>query len=165
MKKIRVFILAVLFLISSGIGIYLLWQDKLVSEDFIGLPEAPSLNEEEVVVLPNNNDVPVVTNSPDVVLKPEVEPIVLPKLVIYYGEQCPHCRIVENYIEDEGIGKDFDIEMKEVSQSEDNKSELIKRVEYCNIKGPIGVPFLWDGQACYSGDEDIVDYLRTKTNR
>jgi|GEM_PF-1502548 glutaredoxin len=165
MKKIRVFILAVLFLISSGIGIYLLWQDKLVSEDFIGLPEAPSLNEEEVVVLPNNNDVPVVTNSPDVVLKPEVEPIVLPKLVIYYGEQCPHCRIVENYIEDEGIGKDFDIEMKEVSQNEDNKSELIKRAEYCNIKGPIGVPFLWDGQACYSGDEDIVDYLRTKTNR
>lgn len=165
MKKIKVFILAVLFLISSGIGAYLLWQDKTASEDFIGLPETPSIAEEEAVVLPDNNDVPVVTDNPDVVLKPEVEPIVLPKLVIYYGEQCPHCRIVEKFIEEESMGKEFDIEMKEVSQNEDNKAELIKRAEYCNVKGPIGVPFLWEGQSCYSGDGDIIDYLRSKTNR
>ncbi len=86
-------------------------------------------------------------------------------LVLYYGNTCPHCKVVEEYISQNGLEGKLDISQKEVYQNQNNNNELIERAKTCGINlNGLGVPLLWDGadSKCYEGDKAIIDFLKQK---
>ncbi|MDD4409762.1 MAG: hypothetical protein PHW52_03885 [Candidatus Pacebacteria bacterium] len=85
-------------------------------------------------------------------------------LVLYYGNTCPHCKIVEKYIEDNSLRETMKIVDKEIHDDK-NLGELNERASICGISSSsIGIPFLWSEGRCYVGDEEIINYLKNKVN-
>jgi len=90
-----------------------------------------------------------------------------PDLVFYWGEGCPHCQKVEDYIKANNINQKLKITSKEVYQNQDNQKDLANTVsQYCpdlNQDG-IGVPLAFDpsSKKCIQGDQPIIDFLSQK---
>ncbi|MEI7452227.1 MAG: glutaredoxin domain-containing protein [Candidatus Falkowbacteria bacterium] len=85
------------------------------------------------------------------------------KLVLYYSTTCPHCKIVEQYMDENKIQAKSGIVMKEVSGDKANAQELVAKAVTCNIsQNDLGVPFLWNDGKCLVGDKDIVDFFKTQ---
>lgn len=81
--------------------------------------------------------------------------------VLYYGNGCPHCAEVEDFIKNNTF--DFSIEKKEVYQNKTNTEEFNK---VCAKEGISlmnrGVPFLYSENECFIGDKQIISYLTSK---
>ena len=81
--------------------------------------------------------------------------------VLYYGNGCPHCAEVEDFIKNNTF--DFSIEKKEVYQNKANTEEFNK---VCAKEGISlmnrGVPFLYSENECFIGDKQIISYLTSK---
>ncbi len=85
------------------------------------------------------------------------------QIVLYYGEGCPHCKIVDDYIEENKIGEKVSFVRKEVYYDQENQEELVRRARECSVSDDsIGVPFLWDGKTCLIGDQDIINFFKDK---
>ena len=85
-------------------------------------------------------------------------------IILFYGDGCPHCKIVEEFIMQSQADKKIAITQKEVYRNSDNSAELGVKAEACGLAtDSIGVPFLWDGEGkCYIGDQDIIEFLKQK---
>jgi glutaredoxin len=87
------------------------------------------------------------------------------QIILYYGDGCPHCAIVEDYIKENNIKEKLSFEEKEVYYNQNNANDLAQKAQICGIStGSIGVPFLWDGSECYVGDQDIINFFKQKIN-
>lgn len=85
------------------------------------------------------------------------------QIILFYGQGCPHCAIVDDYIETNNIKEKISFEEKEVYYNQANASELAQKAKSCGISiESIGVPFLWDGSMCYAGDQKIIDFFKRK---
>lgn len=102
-------------------------------------------------------------------LKERVSPAVNSQnseLVLYYGNTCPHCKVVEDYIAANNIGKKLEISQKEVFQDKANREEFTAKARICKLDMEnLGVPMLWDAKnaKCYEGDQPIIDFLKQKS--
>lgn len=80
-------------------------------------------------------------------------------LILYYGEGCPHCAIVESYLKSNP--PKFNIEKKEVYYNKNNQNDLMAKAKICGMPlNQIGVPFLWNGRECILGDQPIINYFK-----
>ena len=87
------------------------------------------------------------------------------QIVLFYGDGCPHCAIVEDYIKNNNIKERLSFEEKEVYYNQNNAKELEAKAKICGLAtDSIGVPFLWDGLKCYVGYQDIINFLNQKIN-
>ena len=87
------------------------------------------------------------------------------QITLFYGDGCPHCAIVEDYIKNNNIKERLSFEEKEVYYNQNNANDLAQKAQTCGIStNSIGVPFLWDGSRCYVGDQDIINFLNQKIN-
>ena len=80
----------------------------------------------------------------------------------YWGEGCPHCANVEEFIETWENKDKVQIDKKEVYKNQDNIALFKSRVEYCGLpNNQVGVPFLFtpDGE-CVVGDTPIIERLK-----
>lgn len=85
------------------------------------------------------------------------------KMILFYRDDCPHCKNVEAFIEKNNIKDKVDFEMKEVKENQDNALLLIKKAASCGLPtDQIGVPFFWDGFKCIVGDELINKFFEEK---
>jgi len=85
------------------------------------------------------------------------------QLILYYGQGCPHCARVEEFIEQNKVKEKIALEEKEVWYDSRNAKEMVERAKSCRIsENELGVPFLWDGQHCLIGDTDIIAFLKKK---
>ena len=83
-----------------------------------------------------------------------------PKMTFFYGDTCPHCKIVEKYFEDNGITAKYQITMKEVFNNTQNMVQLVEVSAKCGIaKDNVGVPVLYSRNKCYVGDADIIAFF------
>jgi len=81
------------------------------------------------------------------------------KLVLFYGDGCPHCALVEDYLKENP--PKFNLEKKEVYYNKINQQELVMRAKTCGLpQNEIGVPFLWTGSGCIIGDQPIINYFK-----
>lgn len=88
-------------------------------------------------------------------------------LILFYGEGCPHCLVVERYIEENEVTEKIDLQMKEVWGNEENHSLMMEKVKVCRLDNKsVGVPFLWDSgnSKCLMGDRNVINYLQSKVN-
>ena len=86
-------------------------------------------------------------------------------IVLFYGISCPHCALVNDFIQKNGIKEKVAFKEKEVYSNRSNAEELVATAEKCGIlQDSIGVPFLWDGSKCLIGDKDIIDFFEKKAD-
>ena len=84
-------------------------------------------------------------------------------LIFYYGDSCPHCAIVEEFLLQEKVEEKIKLTKKEVYKNTANTNELVEKAKACNLDTKnLGVPFLWDSGSCYLGDQDIINILKQK---
>lgn len=87
----------------------------------------------------------------------------LDQMIIFYGEGCPHCLIVDEYLEKNKVSDKLKFEHLEVYKNRDNAALLAESAKRCGIKSDqVGVPLLWNEGKCLVGDKDIVDFLKEK---
>jgi glutaredoxin len=89
-------------------------------------------------------------------------------LVLYYGDGCPHCKLVENYVAQNNLQAKLSLSEKEVWKNQANQNELIEKATICKLDlNSLGVPILWDAKEskCYEGDQPIIDFLKTQTGQ
>jgi glutaredoxin-related protein len=80
----------------------------------------------------------------------------------YYGETCPHCANVSEFLETWDKKDQFNIEKLEVYNNQENATSLGLRARECGYDTTqIGVPFVYtpDGQ-CIIGDTPIIEYFQ-----
>lgn len=84
-------------------------------------------------------------------------------IVLYYGDGCPHCAIVDEFVKENKVEEKVPHEKKEVYYNKKNADELASRAKTCGLPtNSIGVPFLWDGSQCFIGDKDIINFFKQK---
>lgn len=96
------------------------------------------------------------------------KPVVIPEISGYeyfWGDGCPHCKLVAEFMETwEGKDK-IKINKLEVWNNTKNASLMNERARVCNIKRTeMGVPFMItpDGK-CLAGDQPIIDHFKSLT--
>jgi len=86
-------------------------------------------------------------------------------IILFYGDGCPHCALVEEYVNQNGIETKVPFVKKEVYYNKQNANELAEQAKICGMPiDSIGVPFLWDGSRCLVGDQPIIDFFKQKVN-
>jgi glutaredoxin len=94
-----------------------------------------------------------------------VKPTPLPTgIVLFYGQGCPHCKDVEDFISQNKIEDKVKITRLEVWYNKNNQATLGEVVQKCGISASsVGVPFLYDGNGkCYIGEVDIPNFLKVQ---
>jgi glutaredoxin len=82
-------------------------------------------------------------------------------IILFYGDGCPHCAKVEEYLSKNNIKDKISFEEKEVYYNQSNAKELAEKAKICGLAtNSIGVPFLWDGEKCYIGDKDVIKFFK-----
>lgn len=125
-------------------------------------------NKNEIVSNPEiqNNQIDtgeVVTEDKKIESDSSVAPKTQEEIILFYGDGCPHCAIVEEFIKENKIDEKISFSQKEVYFNKQNSSKLVEKAQICGFDtDSIGVPFLWDGTGCLVGDQDIVDFFKLK---
>jgi len=84
--------------------------------------------------------------------------------VLFYGDGCPHCKNVDDFISENNIKDKVKFSSLEVWNNKDNQAILAQDIKKCEMNADeVGIPFLFDGvDKCYMGDEDVINYFKTK---
>lgn len=95
-------------------------------------------------------------------------------VILFYGADCPHCKIVEAFISDNKISEKVSFANLEIpfngktsSQLATNANLLIETAKKCNIdiSGGVSIPFLYDGAGkCFTGDVDVINFFKNAAN-
>ena len=94
-----------------------------------------------------------------------------PDLVFYWGNGCPHCKNVENWLDENNSDKKLKVNYKQVYQNINNQNELYNMAkQYCPDiinNGGIGVPVGFDpvNKKCIIGDTPIIEFLSDKLTK
>jgi glutaredoxin len=91
---------------------------------------------------------------------PQADPPTLPEAYEYYwGEGCPHCANVEEFLNTWENKDKVQVDKKEVYKDQDNINLFQSRVKYCELpNNQVGVPFLFTPEGeCVVGDTPIIN--------
>lgn len=94
-----------------------------------------------------------------------------PDLVFFWGNGCPHCENVEDWLKKNNVDNKLKINYKEVYYNKDNQTDLYNTAkQYCPEiieNGGIGVPTGFDPSTkkCLQGDTPIIDFLSSKLGK
>lgn len=84
-------------------------------------------------------------------------------IVYYYGKECPHCKDLEKFLEDNRIAEKVSYAKKEVWHNTKNSREMQSRADECKIeKLGMGVPFVWAEGECFVGGPDAEKFFKEK---
>ncbi len=83
--------------------------------------------------------------------------------VYYYGAECPHCKKINEFLEENKIAEKVTFAKKEVWHDSGNAKEMTKAAEQCGLdKKDIGVPFVFDNGTCLIGEPDVRKFFSDK---
>ncbi|MEI6529616.1 MAG: hypothetical protein WCN88_04485 [Candidatus Falkowbacteria bacterium] len=87
-----------------------------------------------------------------------------PEMILFFGDTCPHCKNVDDFISANDVRNKLKFQELEVYNNKDNAAQLAATAKKCEIdtSAGIGVPFFFDGTTCLQGDQPIIDFLQTK---
>ncbi len=87
------------------------------------------------------------------------------KIILFYGDGCPHCLKVEAFLEEKNASQKISFETKEVWNDSANRGLMMEKVKACQMNSAnIGVPFLWDGEngKCLIGEDQVMEFFQKK---
>jgi len=83
-------------------------------------------------------------------------------VLFYYGESCPHCKNIENYIKENNLDAKLIIFSREVYSNQSNQDELFHVAGLCKInRNMVGVPLMFYNGNCFIGDVDGIKLLKS----
>lgn len=83
--------------------------------------------------------------------------------VYFYGNTCPKCKDIQDFIDKNKIEEKVTIIKKEVYSNQSSALMLSKVAEKCGIpSSEIGVPFLYFEGKCLIGEPNIREFLSNK---
>jgi len=84
-----------------------------------------------------------------------------PKMIYFYGDTCPHCHDVLDYIAAKRIRDKLSFRELETYNNKNNTRLLITKAKLCKMSTAQGVPvpFFFDGENCYVGSDKIIEVL------
>ena len=87
-----------------------------------------------------------------------------PELILFYGDTCPHCKNVDDFISANGVRDKLKFQELEVYNNRANAQLLTFTAKKCNLDtvAGVGVPLFYDGATCLQGDQPIIDYFQSK---
>ena len=81
-------------------------------------------------------------------------------VILFYGQDCPHCKNVDDFLFQNNIEEKIKITHLEVYNNQNNQNILAQVIKKCGMQAnQVGVPFLWDGETCVVGDGSIIEYF------
>lgn len=84
-------------------------------------------------------------------------------LILFYGDTCPHCKQVDEFLSITPGADKLPISRLEVYNNTKNASLLAERAKACKLNlDSVGVPFLWTGTECFIGVEPIEVFLEAQ---
>lgn len=99
--------------------------------------------------------------------------LIMSQQILFYADECPHCKLVEEFINKNGLLPKMPMVMKEVTHDRKNGMDYVYIAKNCGILQTekqdgavvyrIEVPLLWTGKECVSGDLPIILYLQKQT--
>jgi hypothetical protein len=83
-------------------------------------------------------------------------------LILFYGEECPHCKDLEKFIADNNIGSKIIFEQLEVFHDKKASAFFVEKAKECGITNEktLGVPFFYARGKCLTGTPDIEEFLK-----
>lgn len=85
------------------------------------------------------------------------------RTILFYGDTCPHCKVLEQYMDENKINERMPIEKMEVYSNKDNANLMMEAVNRCFLsQDNVGVPFLWTENKCFVGGEEATNYFKVK---
>ncbi|MFA4999253.1 MAG: glutaredoxin domain-containing protein [Parcubacteria group bacterium] len=85
------------------------------------------------------------------------------EMVLYYTVTCPHCKNVEEFIDENEVSG---VTKKEISMSQVAADELYDRLVGCgeDVSQGLPVPVLWESGKCFVGEDEAINYLKGLTS-
>lgn len=81
----------------------------------------------------------------------------------FYSASCLHCATVNEYVSANHIKERFYYIEREVDNNSENIQLLQRIATQCGVgQADIAVPFFWDGQHCYQGSDEVINYLASQ---
>jgi len=84
-------------------------------------------------------------------------------IIYFYGDGCPHCKNVADFIAQNKIEEKVNFTKVEVWDNQENRKTFAEvALSKCGYaSNQIGVPFIYDGaNRCYMGDIDVIDFFK-----
>ncbi len=82
-------------------------------------------------------------------------------IILFYGQECPHCKDLEEWIKNNKIKEKISFTELEVYHNEENQNLIMEKARICDLdESSIGVPFLWTGETCLIGGEPIQQFFQ-----
>lgn len=92
-----------------------------------------------------------------------VTPTPLPDgIVFFYGDTCPHCKDVEDYIAANQIDQKLKYTSLEIFENQNNAALAYEVETGCKIdvSNGVEVPLVYDGSKCYLGAPDSINFFK-----
>lgn len=88
------------------------------------------------------------------------------EIIFFYGRECPHCKDVEKYIEDNNVAEKINFVQGEVYHNKSNAEFMVEKQKECPLADDMigAVPFLWTKDKCYLGQVEIIEFLKSEIN-
>lgn len=82
------------------------------------------------------------------------------QVILFYGEGCPHCATVKDFIKEQNIENKITLSEKEIYYSNENAIEFEEKARSCGLpQESMGVPMLWAENECFLGSPDITEFF------
>ncbi len=84
--------------------------------------------------------------------------------IYFYGEECPHCKRINEFLQSNDIASKFTFTKKEVWHSRTNSAQMKEKAEACGLDASkVGVPFIYtEGNKCFFGEPDVKKFFAEK---
>lgn len=84
------------------------------------------------------------------------------EMILFYGDTCPHCKKVAEYIDANNVRAKFKFQELEVYNNQANARLMSKYAVNCGMDTSLGlgVPFFFDGKNCLVGDQEIINFFQ-----
>lgn len=97
-------------------------------------------------------------------VQPPVKKVVTvpPGKILFFSKTCPHCAVVEQYISENNVQKKVYFVKRDITSDSEAYDLMPVIGQRCGIvESNLGVPLFWDGNKCYSGSDDIINYFNS----
>ena len=87
-------------------------------------------------------------------------------IVLFWGDGCPHCENVRNYLKANPATGKLNIDQKEVYYNKANQQimdETAKKCPEIDASKGLAVPMAYADNKCFVGDTPIIDLIKQKT--
>ena len=84
-------------------------------------------------------------------------------IILFYGETCTYCLVVDEFLEDNKIEDKISFERLEIYNNKANAALITAKAKFCGVNNDsISVPFLWDGENCLMGYPKVIAFFEAE---